>query len=211
MRVIIVTGGNKPSKKRILEFLKEDDFIIGSDSGCNCLREYNITPNLILGDFDSVDESVLEYFKNKKVNIMKYPSDKDYSDTHLAYEEGVKLGGSEFIIFGATGSRLDHTLGNIGLLLIGEKNNTPITIIDNNNRIYIKEKDFKIKGSFGENVSFHALSEEVIGFTIRDAKYNIENYTLKLLEPRAISNEFLEKEISVSFKGGKILVLHSFD
>lgn len=211
MRVLVVTGGSKPNKERILEFLKEDDYIIGSDSGCNCLKEYNIIPNLILGDFDSVDEAVLDYFKGNNVEIMKYPSDKDYSDTHLAYSEGVKRGGNKFLIFGATGSRLDHTLGNIGLLLIGAKNNTEVTIIDNNNRIYIKEKDFKIKGSFGETISFHALSDEVKGFTIKGAKYNIEDYTLNLLEPRAISNEFLDEDIEVSFKSGKVLVLHSFD
>lgn len=211
MRVVIVTGGSKPSKERILEFLKDDDYIIGSDSGCNCLKEYDIIPNLILGDFDSIEEEVLSYFKEKNVEIMKYPSDKDYSDTHLAYSEGVKRGGEEFLIFGATGSRLDHTLGNIGLLLIGNKNNTDVTIIDNNNRIYLKDESFIVKGNFEESISFHALSEEVKGFTIEGARYNIKNYNLSLLEPRAISNEFLDDEINVSFESGKILVLHSFD
>ena len=61
MRAIVVTGGEAPSKELLLKYIKEDDYIIGVDKGCNALYEYNITPNVILGDFDSADNKYIEY------------------------------------------------------------------------------------------------------------------------------------------------------
>ena len=54
MKVIIVSGGNKPSEKLLKSYIENDDIIIGVDKGCNALFDYNIKPNLILGDFDSI-------------------------------------------------------------------------------------------------------------------------------------------------------------
>ena len=67
MRAIIVSGGNKPSKELLMKHLRQDDYIIGVDKGCNALYEYCITPDEILGDFDSADLNIIEYFKNKNV------------------------------------------------------------------------------------------------------------------------------------------------
>ncbi|MGL4773884.1 MAG: thiamine diphosphokinase [Clostridium sp.] len=211
MRVVIISGGTPPSKKRLMEFLKDNDYIIGADSGCNILKEYDIIPNLILGDFDSANKEAVDYLVSKGAECLKYPPEKDYTDTHLAYQIGKERGGTEFLFFGTTGSRIDHTLGNFGLLLIAQKENIKVTIIDNNNMTFLKEESFLISGNKGETISFHALSEEVSGFTIKGAKYNIENYTLKLLEPRAICNEFLNDDIEVTFNSGKLLIIYSFD
>lgn len=211
MRIVIVSGGTPPSKERLLEYLKEDDFIIGADSGCNILKTYNILPNLMLGDFDSANLESVEYFKNKGVECLKYPPEKNYTDTHLAYEIGKERGGKEFLIFGATGTRMDHTLGNVGLMLIALKEGNNITIIDDNNLMYAKDKNFKVQGDLMEVISFHALSDKVEGLTIKGGKYTLEDYNLQLLEPRTICNEFLEEDIEITFKSGKILVIYSRD
>lgn len=51
MRAIIISGGKAPSKELLLSYIKEDDILIGIDKGCDVFYEYNITPNIILGDF----------------------------------------------------------------------------------------------------------------------------------------------------------------
>lgn len=212
MRAIIVSGGTSPSEKLLKSYLKEDDIIIGVDSGCNTLYKLNIMPNLILGDFDSIDKDVLNYFLSKEVNLERYSSHKDYSDTHLAYRRAKEIYKvSEILMFGVTGTRLDHTLGNIGLLFNGLKDNINIQIIDENNRMFIVDKSSVIKKEEGRYVSFHALSEDVENFTIRGGKYDLTNYDMNLLEPRAICNEFLDGDINITFSEGIILVMYTRD
>ena len=84
-------------------------------------------------------------------------------------------------------------------------------IIDDNNRIYLVNKNSIIKKEEGKVISFHALSDVVKKFTIKNAKYNLTNYDMTILKPRAICNEFLDDDIEISFDSGIILVMYSID
>ncbi len=212
MRAIIVSGGSAPSKSLFKKHIKNDDIIIGVDSGCNTLYKLNIIPNLILGDFDSIKKEVLEYFLEKGVNIEKYNSEKDYTDTDLGYRKAKEIFNvNEILMFGAIGSRLDHTLGNIGILFRALKDKIKMEIIDEHNRMYIVNKNSIIKKEEGSVISFHALSNVVKNFTIRGGKYDLTSYDITLLEPRAICNEFLESDINITFDSGIILVMYTMD
>lgn len=212
MRVIIVTGGTAPSENLLKSYINEDDVIIGVDKGCNTLYKFNIIPNLMLGDFDSIDDKAMNYFKEKMVTIEKFNPEKDYTDTHLAYNKAKDIfNADEIIMFGATGTRIDHMLGNIGLLLNGLEDNINLQIVDDNNKMFVVNKETIIKKEINKVISFHALSDNVENFNINGGKYKLENYNMKLLEPRAICNEFLEDDIKISFDSGVILVLYSND
>lgn len=211
MKAVIVTGGKKPSKKILLHYLKKDDFIIGVDSGCNCLYEYEIYPNIIMGDFDSIDKKVITCFSEKNIEKVSFNTEKDYSDTQLAYEKAKELGYKEIVLFGATGSRLDHSLGNIGLMFDALKNGIRLEIIDDNNRTFFIDKPATLKGNYGDILSFIPMSDKVLGVTIKGAKYLLDNYDMTILEPRALSNEFLDEDINISFKSGIIMVIYSND
>lgn len=211
MRTIIVSGGNPPSKELLLSYIKNDDFIIGVDKGCNALAEYKIIPNLILGDFDSAKKEVIDFFTNKGIKKEKFKPDKDYTDTDLGYEIAKENGATEILIFGATGTRLDHTLGNIGIMLKALKENIQISIIDENNEVTLIDKPTILKGSYGELLSFHAISDVVKNVSITGARYNLENYDMTLFEPRAICNEFIDNDIIISFTEGRILVIRPKD
>lgn len=211
MNVAIVSGGTQPSKELLKKYLKEVDFIIAADKGCEYLYEYNIVPDLILGDFDSARSDILEKIEEQVKEVMKFKPEKDYTDTEIAVIEAVKRGGRKIYLFGATGTRMDHTLGNIGLLLKARKKEVILEIIDNNNRMYLGNNRMILVGNRGENISFHALSDKVINFCIRGAKYNLENYEMDLLDPRAICNEFLETPIEICYEKGEVLIIHSTD
>lgn len=210
-RAIIVTGGNPPSKDILLRYIDENSFIIGIDKGCNALREYNLIPNLILGDFDSINRDILNYYKDLQVEILKFPPEKDYSDTDLGYEISKERGFKDIIIFGATGTRMDHFLGNLGILLKALRENIKVQLIDNNNKMFLVKENAILKGKLGDVISFHALCDEIKNFSIYGAKYELRNYNMTLLEPRAICNEFLDKDIEITFDSGIILVIYSND
>lgn len=213
MDVLIVSGGTEPSKELLLEYKNKASFIIGVDKGCNVLYKYNINPNLIVGDFDSGDLKVVEYFKNTGIEVRKYSTHKDYTDTHLAYNIAKELGDVKKIyLLGATGTRFDHSLGNLGLFLNSLEDEIYLEIVDDNNIMFIVDKKTTIKNRKNKVLSFHGLSDEVKNFTIKNAKYELERYNLKLLEPRAICNEFLDGEdVQIDFDSGKILVMLTND
>lgn len=211
MRSIIVSGGKAPSKELLKEYIKDDDYIVGVDKGCNILKEIEVTPNIILGDFDSIDKEVLNYYKDKNVKIEKFNAEKDYTDTDLGYIKALEVNPSEIILFGATGSRIDHMLGNIGILLKGLRENIKVTIVDDNNKMYAVNKSSLVKKEEGRVISFHALSDVVKNLTIKNGKYPLNNYNMTLLEPRAICNEFLDDDVYIEFDSGIILILYTKD
>lgn len=211
MRAIIVSGGNKPSKELLMSYIKDDDYIIGVDKGCNALYEYGITPNEILGDFDSADLKIIDYFKNKKVKNQTFPPEKDYTDSDLGYIVAKERGFKDIIFFGATGTRVDHMLANIGIMIKANRENIHMEIVDDNNRMFIINKKTTLKGKYGQLLGFHALSDVVKNVSIKGAKYTLENYDMTLLEPRAICNEFLDEDVTISFDDGLILVIYSND
>ena len=117
MTALIITGGYE-SDSFIEEQLKsiQYDILIGVDSGLNYLYRLNILPDILLGDFDSISEEALAFYKGKNIITKAYPSEKNLTDTHLAIETALEYAADHIILLAATGSRLDHTLANIFLL-----------------------------------------------------------------------------------------------
>lgn len=211
MKAIIVTGGNKPSKKLLNSYIKSGDLIIGADKGSEYLYDYEIMPNIILGDFDSISEEKLKKIEEKQVEIIKFPPEKDYTDTEIAIMEATKRGADTIYLFGGLGTRADHSLGNIGLLLTTKNKGARLLIVDDHNKMYLADKNMSLNGSQGEIISFHALSDVVKGFEIRGAKYNLNSYDMHLLDPRAVCNEFIDTPINIKYESGELLIIHAID
>ncbi|WP_102400629.1 thiamine diphosphokinase [Haloimpatiens massiliensis] len=211
MNILIISGGKPPSTELLKKEVEKCDYIICADSGANCLYENGIFPNMILGDFDSIKYEVLNSFKNAKCKIVTFPREKDFTDSEMAIEEGIKIGGDNLILLGFTGSRMDHMLGNLGLLNKCLKKGVKAVIKDENNEICIFDKSFKIEGEKKSIFSLQAYCDEVENLTIEGGKYPLNNYNLKLGDSRTVSNEFLDGQVNVSFSKGKVLLILSKD
>ena len=211
MNALIVSGGNAPSEKLLKKYLSLCDFVIGADKGNECLIKYDIKPDLSLGDFDSIDKEVLDTVDSSGAQVLKFPPEKDYTDTEIAVMEALKRGAKKIYLLGGTGTRVDHTLGNIGLILTTKKKGAQLIMVDDNNEFYLAQSNMEIKGTYGNNISFHALSDTVRNFKIQGAKYNLDGYDMNLLDPRAICNEFVDTPIKISFDSGELLIIHSND
>lgn len=207
MNILIVSGGKPPSTELLKKEVEKCDYIICADSGANCLYENNIYPNMILGDFDSIKWEVLTAFRNAQCKIITFPKEKDFTDSEMAIEEGINLGGDKLILLGFTGSRMDHMLGNLGLLNKCLEKGVKAVIKDEHNKIFIFDKPFRIEGEKESIFSLQAYCDEVENLTIQGGKYPLNNYNLKLGDSRTISNEFLDEEVNISFSKGKLLVI----
>lgn len=211
MKAVIITGGEVPSKELLLNEVKDADLIIGADKGCEILYKYNIIPNYILGDFDSANINIINSMEKLGCKKIKYKKEKDFTDTEIAVNLAIEKGSRRIVLLGATGTRYDHSLSNIGLMLKGLKKSIHIEIIDNNNRMFLTDKNMKLEGCPGDIISFHAYCDLVRNLTIRGAKYELINYDLNLGDGITTSNEFINKNIELSFDNGIILVIYTKD
>lgn len=211
MKILIVSGGKAPSEEILLKEVKDAEFIIGADKGCEVLYKYEITPDVILGDFDSADMKIINAIEKKAKKKIKFKKEKDYTDTEIAFNLALENNPDEIVLLGATGTRYDHSLSNIGLLKKALSKGVNARIIDDNNLMFLTDKNISLKGKPGDTISFHAYSEEVRNFSIKNSKYDLNNHLLKLGDGLTTSNEFLGDYIYISFDTGIILVLYTKD
>ena len=211
MKVLILTGGDF-DPVFASSYIKEwkPDKIIAADKGLAQAEKLSIQPDIILGDFDSCDKKVMDHFSTEEKMI--FPCEKDDTDTGLAMQEAIKIGADKILMLGATGTRLDHVLGNIGQLVFAHKRGIQAQMVDSHNRITVLPHQFCIKKEeqFGTYVSLIPFYEAE-GVTLRGFKYLLNNDTLVFHKTRAISNELQETEGIIEYHSGLLLMIESKD
>ena len=212
MNCLIVAGGVKPKDEIINYYSEQCELIIGVDKGCNYLFESKVKPHYIVGDFDSINKEDIKRLEIDSIRKFKYNCEKDSTDSDIAMEIALKMEFVEIYMMAMTGSRFDHSFANLGLLCKANDAGAKAYIINETNKIYLIEESSKIKKDNSyKYISFLAYCDKVENFNIKNAKYDLENYTLYLGDNRTVSNEFLEDDIEVEFTKGKILVIFSKD
>ncbi len=214
MKVLIITGG-KVKSDLLKEYLKSHsyDYIIAADGGGSYAKEVGIRPDLLLGDFDTLDKQVLKEYQEMGVEFMTFPPEKDYTDTHLALTTALAKNPEQITIFGATGTRLDHTLANIGLLTLAVHANVKAELIDENNRIQMMKDHLTIKKeeAWGNYISLLAYTEKVAGIDLEGFLYPLHKAELTIGISRGISNELVKEQGTISIESGLLLVIESRD
>lgn len=211
MKAVIISGGNPPSKELFNDVSTDFDILICADKGADFLYKVGIIPDFIVGDCDSVNPEVMEFFIKKGCEFKRFPKDKDFTDTELAYKLAVEKKADEIIFLGCTGSRIDHVLGNIGILSRCLRYKIDARIIDDNNVVFFTDKPIRLEGAEGSYFSLQAFGEDVTDLTIENAKFPLLNYTLSAGDPRTISNEFKNTPVNLTFQQGKLLIILSHD
>ena len=139
------------------------DVILAADAGMEALYRDHILPDIIVGDFDSVNPDTLEYFHDKEqIEVCMLNPEKDDTDTEYAIREAIRRGAMEIVVIGATGTRIDHVLGNISLLGIGLEEQIKISLVDEHNRIRMINQPLTIRKAeqYGKYVSLIPFSEK---------------------------------------------------
>jgi Thiamin pyrophosphokinase, catalytic domain. len=116
MKAVILSNGNVENIEFLRSYIESSDIFICADGGGNYAKSLGIKPDILIGDFDSVKEEILNYFQYLGTEIIRYPREKNYVDTQLAVDRAIELSADKIILLGATGNRLDHTLANINML-----------------------------------------------------------------------------------------------
>ena len=215
-KILIVTGGSL-CPDFAADYLKRHTFheVIAADAGLDHCKRLGITPTVILGDFDSLKEKeLLDGYRKKGVRIECFPTRKDYTDTHLAMELSIKMRPSQVHVLGATGTRIDHTLANIGLLTRMADEGIECLILDDHNVVQmLKGPDEKIfqRTKQKSYVSLLACSKEVKGITLTGFSYPLHDAVMHAFDSLGISNEIAEDKACLKIDSGYLLVIRSTD
>lgn len=179
-----------------------DDFVIAADAGIRYLEQYGLTADLVIGDFDSLND--IPTHPNTKV----LNPEKDDTDMFAAVREGIKAGYSIFHIYCGMGGRIDHTIANMQILAY---------LSQNGMQGFLFGKDIAITAITNRKISFSKVpsgyisvfsyTEKSEGVCLQDLKYELNNATLTNTFPLGVSNEFIGKESSISVSGGTLLIV----
>ena len=179
-----------------------NDLVIACDKGINNTDKLGITPNIIIGDFDSLG------FVPDRENIKVLPIRKDDTDVGYAIKYALDLGYSDFVVYGAVGGSLDHTFANMQLAhYLCENGARGIFFGGNEAFTAIKNDSLRFKNARGR-VSVFSLSEKSESVTLNGFDYPLQNATLFSSFPLGVGNSFLgDAEISV--QNGTLAVIWS--
>lgn len=201
-RCIIVGGADINNYNYIRESLQSDDYVIFCDSGLKHLSALQVKPSLIVGDFDSHENPHLD------TETIVLPCEKDDTDTVYAMKEAIKRGFDTFLLIGVVGGRLDHTLGNISMLLYLDSHGCKGTIIDDYSEMeIISSAPAYIEDKY-EFFSLLNITGCAKGITIQNAKYPLNDGEITCEYQYGVSNEVLPgKTAIVSVREGKLLLI----
>jgi thiamine pyrophosphokinase len=213
-RILIISGGNI-EEGFLTKLVPGNSYsaIIAADRGLLAADMLDIRPDFIVGDFDSVPPGILEKYKQMSTPVKTFPSEKDKTDTQIAMELALMHNPSAIDIAGGTGSRLDHVLANIHLLVLPMQLGIDACLLDSRNKIYLRDKSFFIDRDcqYGKFVSLLPFTPEVIGLTLRGFKYPLNRVTLTAGSSLGISNEITEERAYVDFISGILIAAETRD
>lgn len=201
-RCVIVSAAEIKNYKKIKSFLLPTDYFIFCDAGLNHQKELGVTPNLIVGDFDSTQRP------ETSIETIQLPCEKDDTDTFYAVKEALKRGFDDFILLGVIGNRFDHSMCNISCLLYLYEKGIPATIIDDYSEMSIAGSNPVFIEDKYSYFSLMNVTGDVSGVTIKNAKYTLDNSEIKASYMYGSSNEVLPGKIAeVSIKNGNLLLI----
>ncbi|MBE7054066.1 MAG: thiamine diphosphokinase [Ruminococcaceae bacterium] len=211
MRAVIITGGMIDDYNYYKNYFNEDDIVICADGGVKHLINLDLDASYFLGDFDSCNfEDVKNDSHLKNAQIIKFNSEKDETDTEIALNLALEKGVSNIVILGAIGTRIDHTLANIMLMKKALKHNVELKIVNEKNEIRLVDKSISLNPVKNAFLSVIAL-KTTTNLTLKNVKYELNEFTLSTDTSLGISNEFTDKKAIISFDEGLLLVIISRD
>lgn len=189
--------------------------IICADRGFDHARRLGLTPDLIVGDLDSMSATGRSAANGLSSKLETYPTAKDATDTEIAVERAVSLGATDILMLAALGGRIDHELANIMLLVKLERLGVRAEIMDNASRMVLIAADHgptevQIQASVGDILTLLPLSDSCEGVTLSGLEYPLDKATLHLGIARAVSNVFIQQEARVALDQGLLLAILTY-
>lgn len=221
MQILIVTGG-KIDSDFALDFLSHQtyDEIIAVDGALAFFEKVDKRLEKcgklthIVGDFDTISTEILDKYRcHSNIEVHAFNPEKDYTDTDIALKLGMRLAGTggTITILGATGTRADHMLANMQMLIEPMHAGIDCRIIDRHNRIRMIEGTLSLSKPYGTYISLIPVTMTLEGVDLEGFKYPLNDKTVYMGQSLCVSNELVEETGLIRIRKGIALLIESKD
>ncbi len=204
IKTCVIFAGGPEEDLPCLPLPQEDAYILCADSGLRLAQRMGATPDLVLGDFDSLGEL-------PDLPYVQAPVEKDDTDTMLAVRQGLEKGYRRFLIYGGLGGRFDHSYANIQTLLFLHQHGKRGMLVGANDIIVLLGEGSVLQcpKREGFSLSVFSLTPQCEGVSISGVKYPLENAALTMYHPLGISNEITADHAVLRIEKGILLIVQS--
>lgn len=199
--VALIANGEMPHPETMAPFVRQSEKVIAVDGGLKYCDKMEITPDFMIGDFDSADPKLLEKYKD--IPKSTYPRDKDFTDLELAIVKAQEFNPQKIILYAVLGKRTDHSLYNLNLLgrMPGK-----LWIETESETLYAIRDHVVIDCYPGQTVSLIPLASSAKGVTTKGLKWEMTDADLSQ-DFMSISNIALKDKVTVTVKQGLLLCI----
>lgn len=207
-KCIILANGDAPKKSDITFFLKKGySTLICADGGADTAKKLKLIPDYIIGDLDSISSNTLLHYQ-EKCRIIKMKRQND-TDVEKCLKFAIKNGYTEAILLGATGSRLDHSFCNLGIVL-KFYNEIKIKILHDDSLLEVISGNITLTTKKNETISLYGI-DEMTKVSSRGLKYRLKNMALPFGKKESTSNVANGKSVELNVTKGKMFLIRDFN
>jgi thiamine pyrophosphokinase len=208
LRTVIFANGPLSDPQSVHTLLQPEDWLIAADGGAQHCLALNIHPDVVIGDFDSLEQQALEFLRQAGSKLIPHDRHKDQTDLELALLHAQTKNPQEILILGAIGKRWDQTLANLLLPALSELSHIRIWFIDGHQKATVLHSgdSIEIEAQPGDVVSLVPIRGPAQGVRTKGLEYPLEGETLEFGSTLGISNTMLEHSAFVAIECG-VLVL----
>lgn len=204
-RTVIFANGELTNPTAARRALRPDDYLIAADGGAHHCRALGLTPQVVIGDFDSITPEELNALRDGGSRIIQHPARKDQTDLELALAYAIEHQADDILILGALGGRWDQTLANLLLLAHPAWRGARIHVLDGTQHIYLIQGETTIEGQPGDTVSLIPVQSNARGITTEGLEYPLMNGTLPFGSTLGISNVLVGNQAKVEVREGMVI------
>lgn len=206
MRALLFANGTLTNPRSALRHVERADRIIAADGGALHCLNMDLTPDLLIGDLDSLDSETLAVLRAAGTAIERHPTRKDETDLEIALRRALEDGASHVTVLGAMGARWDQSIANL-LLLAHEDLSADIRLVDGRHELTLLHggETRTLNGAPGDTVSLLPLAGDAIGVRSTGLEYSLHAETLRFGSTRGVSNVLVAPEATVSLQKGLLI------
>lgn len=205
-RCVIIGSAPLENDEIFKEIDLSDSFVICADGGVDTVLRNHITPNLIVGDFDSLEGELPE-----NIETITLPVQKDDTDMMAAIRIALQRGFRDFMLLGGIGGRMDHTYANLCALQFLTYQGCKAVLAGQGCRVFLLNGGRltlqKLKGS---TVSVFPFGTPSCTVTYGGLKYPLTNFSITSDNPLGVSNEIIEEDAWIAVHSGNALIFVLF-
>lgn len=207
--VIVAAGSQADEDAFYAPLIAQATCTVAADAGLRVFYRLGVRPDIFIGDGDSVGGEEWQWAQQTGVPTQTFPREKDATDTQLALDFLLDRGERNIRLLGGIGSRLDHTLANVYLLVYADERDARLRLCHPRHQVQLvtPERSVELHGASGDLVSIVPISETLTGVEASGFRWNLCNATLRRGTTVGVSNYLTAGHAQVSIKTGMALVM----